>query len=519
MTIRTISRRAGMAAALATCLAAPAANAKHHATMTTVPIFLPVQIGPTVPKDILGGAKNASLSQAAIFAWEEFIALNWPAVPQTGASNTRDVPDTSKHLGDPSYAGPLVWHTYRNKVEIFPGAGMPSGTTVNSSGTPPYHCNYDAAPQYTYAASAHVTPTGPNPPWINADENSQIGLDHIFAGVADGTAMPLNNEILFLAKANRVDFDYVCQKGWWTLTNSSKPIQATMAYINQHHKDPMPGSTTMVSFPYGTIELKSAWRRLGPNEDASRFYTTMVRYYSKNTAAGITHIIPVDETLALVGLHIIQKTPSAPYFIFATFEQADNIVDANGQPAEDVNGKLLKPAAGPLTPAVASVNASASQPQSFKFNEGEFGHAGKQLNYANTPNTGLVTGTIKVNTRIHAIPQAIISVNQLAHQAIAAYVKHYFPSSNGKSPWAYYKLVNVQTKPIDKPTPGQTYTGNDAATYYQANSTIETDYDLQVFSGKFYSYNPELPNGEGGTLSNTITDFTLDGSAFKNVAY
>ncbi len=520
MKIRTTFRHVAVTAALGALLAMPAAQARHRAAKAAIPAPLSIRISPTVPGDIPGGAGKASLSQAAAFAWEEFIALNWPAVPQTGAPGTRDTADASRHFGDPSYSGPLAWHTYRNKVEIFPGAGMPAGTTANTAGTPPYRCNYDAAPQYTYAPSANVTPSGPNPPWINADENSQIGLDHIFAGVANGTSMPLNNEILFLAKANRVDFDYVCPKGWWTLTNSATAIQATKTYIGMHHQDPAPGSTSMVSFPYGTIELKAAWRRLGPNEDASRFYTTRVRYYAKNTVGKVTHIIPVDETLALVGLHIIQKTPSAPYFIFATFEQADNILDASGKPVEDVNGNMVGTAASsPLTPAVASINATASAPQSFTFTEAEFGDAGKQLNYSNTPNTGLVTGTIKVNRRIHAIPPAIIAVNAEAHAAIASYLKRYFPLTHGKSPWAYYKLVNVQARPINKPTPGRTYTGADAATYYQANSTIETDYDLQVFSGKFYSYNPQLGPTEGGTLSNTITDFNLDGSAFHNVAH
>lgn len=522
MTTRSTFRHAALAAALAACLPALAAATEPPASKprTIVPIFQPVQINPTVPADIPGGAGSASLSQAAIFAWEEFIALNWPAVKQDGSANTRDMPDTSKLFGDPSYTGPLAWHTYRNKVEIFPGAGLPPGATPNASGKPLYTCNYDAAPQYNYASTAttHVAPSGSNPPWINADENSQIGLNHIFAGVADGTATPLNNEILFLAKGNRTDFDYVCPKGWWSTNTSGPYIQATAAYIAKNGKDPTPGSADMVSFPSGTIELKAAWRRLGAKEDASRFYTTKVRYYATNVANGVTHIVPVDETLALVGLHIIQKTPSAPYFIFATFEQADNILDATGQPVEDVNGTLLKPAVSALTPAIVSVNATPVAGQSFKYTEGEFGDAGPQLNYANVPNTGLVTGTIKVNARKHAIPQDIITVNQEAHQAIAAYMAANFPKGT-TSPWAYYKLVNVQAKPINKPTPGQTYTGSDSATYYQANSTIETDYDLQVFSGQFYPYAGSLGEDEGGTLINTITDFNSDGSPFRNVAH
>ena len=115
-------------------------------------------------------------------------------------------------------------------------------------------------------------------------------------------------------------------------------------------------------------------------------------------------------------------------------------------------------------------------------------------------------------------PQGIVRVNKEAHQAIASYMAAHFPKGT-RSPWAYYKLVNVQARPIDKPTPGQTYAGADAATYYQSNSTIETDYDLQVFSGQFYPYGATLGADEGGTLINTITDFNTDGTAFKNVAY
>ena len=81
-------------------------------------------IDPTTPSDLNpngGGAPNANLIQASIFAWQEFIALNWPAVPQSGAPNTRDYPDTTKPFGDPSATGPLVWETFRSKSEIYPG--------------------------------------------------------------------------------------------------------------------------------------------------------------------------------------------------------------------------------------------------------------------------------------------------------------------------------------------------------------------------------------------------------------
>src|ERR1044072_1308303 len=71
------------------------------------------------PPDINGGAASASLQDAGVFAWQEFIALNWPAVPQTGQVNTRDQPDPSVPFG--STSGPRVWHILPHKVDIFPG--------------------------------------------------------------------------------------------------------------------------------------------------------------------------------------------------------------------------------------------------------------------------------------------------------------------------------------------------------------------------------------------------------------
>ncbi|HEV3049877.1 MAG TPA: hypothetical protein VGX50_06200, partial [Longimicrobium sp.] len=148
-----------------------------------------------MPTDIAAG-DTATLADAAVFAWNEFIALNWPAVPQTGALNTREAADTTKRFGDSTYHGPLVWHTFRSKAEIFPPQdSMPNGYVADS--TQSY--GYDSLPRYTYSKS--VTPAGSTPagtsmpmqpgsapaatpvPWINLDETNEIGLDAMYAGV------------------------------------------------------------------------------------------------------------------------------------------------------------------------------------------------------------------------------------------------------------------------------------------------------------------------------------------------
>ncbi len=481
-----------------------ATNAAGSVTETVTVNAL--SVGYQLPGDIPGGAQTATLEDAAAFAWQEFIALNWPA--QTGA---RDTPNQGATFGG---AGPVVWETFRHKSEIYPGTlEAPHGGS-----------NYDDPPQYIYApgsggvgtATGEVVPCGPasaTTPYINLDEQSEIGLDQMFAGSGPGSRYD-GQQLLFLAKANKTEYDYAFNNQWYE--NGKAPFEATAAYVKANQASPPPGSTEYVSFPYGTVEIKAAWRKLTPAEASSgRFYTAPVRYYQYQSGPGSDPCY-VDEATGwgLVALHIIQKTESAPYFIYATFGQADNIKDENGNPVEDENGNLIaNQTVSPFEPTITSQNATASAVQKLSPNPANSTPGGR-LYYSNTPeNTGEPQGLISINKRVHDIPATIIDVNQTAHQAIAAYNT---TNSLASSPWLYYKLVNVQYQPIDKPTPGVDYTGDDAATYYQANIVVETDYNLQLFSGRFQ---PPVGTTPASETNGLITDFNDDGSPTKNVFY
>src|SRR5438132_5249447 len=216
---------------------------------------IPITISSPVPTELNqggGGAPKATLQQAAAFAWQEFIALNWPAVNQTGGVvnnafvRQRDVPDNNCKFGDPNCAArPLVWETFRGKVEIFPGDGNPPpGYPSVVQGDDSY--GYDALPAYDYGSavlpcvqpSPAVSPT-PVPSFINLDETDQITLDSMFAGVAPtqvaGNSSP--QLIRFLAKANRVEYTYIASPGagpnasWW---QGSPVSPATVAFLKQN---------------------------------------------------------------------------------------------------------------------------------------------------------------------------------------------------------------------------------------------------------------------------------------------
>ncbi|PMS12195.1 hypothetical protein C0Z17_11535 [Trinickia caryophylli] len=491
------------------------------------------------PDDIPGenGAQGASLQDAAKFAWQEFIALNWPAM-----AGVRDMPDDQEKFGAPTYSGPLVWHTFRGKVEIYPGMYAPGDKYFGSP--PPGYIDsaakdygYDTGPAYKYdidiPPAAGITPPK-TPPWINLDENSQIFLDQMFAGVVTEHRRQNDDQILFMAKANRAEYKYIAKNRWW---GGAAPFVKTQNYISNKRADPPQGSEDYVSFPTGTVEVKASWRKLAPTEDRRRFYIAKVRYYicadrdSTVCANDASKIRYVDEDMALVGLHIIHKTKTAPHFIYATFEQADNLTCPDGSRLEDREGRA-DPAAtcAPkqfMTPEIVSRNAptSSSIPwQTFDPIPRFPLYTEKQLYYLNTPYTGIPVkqnadgsqqpAVIRVNKRKHAIPNDIIAVNQLAHDQIDSYTSGKIGTLPAGSVWRYYKLVNVQARLIPEKTPGKDYTGSDAATYYQSNSTIETDYNLQVFSGKFFAaFDGNDPH------KFTITDFDRSGKAISNVAY
>jgi hypothetical protein len=513
-------------------ISAPRAPNAGPASAGAVGAIPPINVNLSKPpSDLHGtvtgipGAAGASIEDAGAFAWQEFIALNWPAVKQSGGLNQRDTPDSANcAFAEPKCDDRLrVWETYRGKVEIFPGDGNPPpGYSTPPPNAPTWSWGYDALPQYDYQSgnvsgpcdSPSPQPSGvptAAPAWINLDETDQITLDSMYSGMAPpkstGNADP--QLVRFLAKANRTEYQYVARNGWWTGPGTKVPFPQTIAYVNKYKRDPPPDNNQLVSLPNGTIEVKAGWRLLGPLEDPRQFHVQRVRFYENPAEACYR-----EQTWALVALHIIQKTPSAPYFIYATFEQADNLRTKAGFPVENADGAIVAaPTAAPngvcpsgqsypcpTTPRTQFLDGPTPMPSSIfppqivlnpanaPYCTADLKHRPpNQLYYLNEGNVHAVPskGFICVNHRDQLIPPEIIAVNRAAHAAIAAYTaKHGFTPG----PWAHYKLVNVQYVPVDK-TYGGYFRGNNPnnynnpASYYLSNSVVETNTVLQTFSG------------------------------------
>ena len=502
------------------------------------------------PTDIAGGADTAGIDAAAKFAWNQFFALNWPAVGQTGALGTRDTPDSGQNFLQNSTGTTLVWESFRSKTEVFPGVGDPHGATAGAE----LDYGYDELPAYVYdpksigeypglmkgqvpGCSIPSSLDGPIPR-IELSEAHEVGPEQVFAGSAPD-ADSMDQRILYMVKVNRVGYQYVAENKWLDggNQNSAIPYQSTQAFLNKFYSSPPAGSNSQVSFPVGDIAIKAAWRKLTDEESASgRFYSAPVRYYRwqdpDSNYAGLPgnskHPCFVDAPTGwgLIGFHVKTKTPSAPYYIWTTFEQVDNILDEEGRPVENADGSVIRNQHMPATtPPIQSRNAVPADPptpntiQQYKPTTAD-NIPGKRLHYKNLSGTPTTQGTISINRRQHKIADPIISANRMAHQAILDYTA----DRAADSPWLHYKLVSVQWRPADKPKPGFDLTPDPdnldpvlryPSVYYQSNIVLESSHRLQFWSGISQSHLAE-PYSKVA-VQDLTTDFTTDGSPVKNV--
>src|SRR5208337_4873418 len=126
----------------------------------------------------------------------------------------------------------------------------------------------------------------------------------------------------YQALVNREEFDYL-------ITNKLYNLDGQVEFSQKHDADSLKKpDANDVSMPindgttkHGAIEIKLAWKELGANDDQSRFLTQQV----KVKVSEASDEEPRTITAGLVGMHIIMRTVSSPEWIWATFEQIDNV--------------------------------------------------------------------------------------------------------------------------------------------------------------------------------------------------
>jgi hypothetical protein len=495
---------------------APPANATPAQPATKVDenpyIPPPIEVRRTLPIVSTDGRTGLPpLSSVASYAWSAMIALNWPA---STAVNTRGAADPVKNFGQP---GTPVWISMRSKVEVYPGNGSnripPHGVVLGPTLQPINKADnygYGQAPQYLYQdgalAECKGQPKVPTPALISLDETTQIGNNQTFAGAAPARdPQGFNSKpqlIRYAVKMSGTVYTRAIEGQYWYASDNSPLDKASANYIKALNsgsvENPDPPYVNYAPIPPGGaqeagIEVKSSWRPLTEAEERSgRFLTSMVRYYEQPDGPNGKSCYR-EAIWGMVGMHVISFSVDAPWVLWSTFEQADNILTADGKPTEDVDGVRLINIATPTTPMLSS---DPNVPAPTVSAKGDYCVSpGSRLYFQENPTYGTLpsAGNICVNTRWSQPEPIFIKANQEAHATLAKYLD----GTKGSSPLMYYKLVGAQPIPVNFDDRDIGFFSTETS-YKSANATIETDYSLGNFTGNLVKGVPSNVVADGG---------------------
>jgi hypothetical protein len=247
----------------------------------------------------------------ARFAWDGFVALQWPQLE----GGSPGEPDTTASLCEASSGRPAYLQWMQKAQLLLPGGENP-GTWDEPTYSTPMYTPSDGGPTLPLLGALSKT-TNPN----LVDE-----FDEAFSH------RPLLDQngryVLFQIFLNRSEFEYISQNGYYDAVNQYAAFQPGGEFVGFPKTGEASDFDPPVVLPdwaqQGAIELKASWKQLDEVEIASgRFFMQDV-YYASNISAADPPCGPV--TVGLVGLHILQLTPStSSTWFWATFEQVDNV--------------------------------------------------------------------------------------------------------------------------------------------------------------------------------------------------
>lgn len=387
-------------------------NPIPNQTPSPLPTPLPPTISPIPPTDTAPLPSGIPFQFFDDFSWRAFVALVWPA--QQGQ---RGVPDTTKTVGD---AGPLVFETYKADWEVFqPNGAQPSEWNDYSGQN---------------LCQNSVTPKFGDLILVSTSKFSNLGQATQTLGRLTGPLVAQNmTYVRFQTAFDNTEYTQIRNNGLYLRSNLG----------GQNGKPP-------VTFPDGAIDVKSAWLDMTGIQNPERFHTRSAYVYDPDSGQC------TPKTMGLVGLHIVVKTPTRPQWIWASFEQIDNIPQNGAQAPYNFND-----GSGTLMPRTNPINYPPPAP----------------------------TPTQKFNvTRTRPINASTVQTNAAYQQVL---------KTKGSGVWQYYQLVMTQW-----PTPGKT-PGNSGAPPFTIPGCNPN--------------NPPLPcgNQNPGTAFSNITMETFDQTALS----
>lgn len=321
-----------------------------------------------------------------ILSWQNFIALNWPR------SATGEALPSISAKGNPS------WIKWKESYEVYLNDGAKPAPWGVQTFPPGFKQKNTEQMRVLFRTSKANATSATH----KADADIDDEIDQAFtAPIWDQNGNMVRYEVLL----NEQEFDYL-------VSNELYNIDGQIAFSSAKKTVVFPVATRE---KVGAIELKLAWKIIDKNKDiAQRFFTQEA--YVMNPDSSYSKAL-----VGLVGMHIALKTQSSPQWIWATFEQVDNL---ETNPLTKVDGKKLTPSFYDPNCPICPINRS--------------------------PNTsGDYSGNSKLNKnqiqRVLPISQATQQLNQQVQALLA----------QQNSALQYYQLIGTQwpTDPSAKPYP------------------------------------------------------------------
>jgi hypothetical protein len=285
------------------------------------PLSFPTPLSPDLPFDInvdefrkLDRDKQIPEAQRLfdIFAWQAFIALNWPA-------EADGTPDRNKDMRDNTSS--RVWMSWRTNESVFKPDGSRPEPWDSAN-------NIAAAKDHTLWRFSKM---------LNETRSPQNELTD-FVQAFTGPLVDLNGKFVrYESYLNKTQFDYIVEN---ELYNQEGQIEFVS---NKGQPILFPANQVASEKKHGSMGIKLAWKQLGANDIPSRFFTREATVVSTSfDDKGNMVKTRSKQLMGLVGMHITALTQTSPNWIWTTFEQIDNVVANDLEYGNALNGQRLR---------------------------------------------------------------------------------------------------------------------------------------------------------------------------------
>lgn len=250
-----------------------------------------------------------------VLSWQMFISLNWP-VDEKG--------DPKPDITDD---GGRIWEHWKESYEVFKeDGGKPKiwGSKTDLPAEFKDMVKSNENEELLFRTSKFSS--------FNDEKWKRNGLgrkpftqpDEIDQAFTSPIWDQSGNVVRYEIRLNKPTVEYIVK-------NELYNFDGQILFSQQNKKVSFPSST--IDHP-GSIELKFAWKVIVPGKDVKE------RYFTKRVFVLDSNQKSKEVTVGLVGMHIGTKTVSSPQWIWATFEQVDNL-ETNG--LTKIDGHYLKP--------------------------------------------------------------------------------------------------------------------------------------------------------------------------------